>query len=209
MSPPNWYQRLIAWLMAHGTAGYEASVSDRKRALFADLQGTILEIGPGAGANFGYYPSSVRWMGIEPNPFMQPYLKKRAEEANLQIQVLQGQAERLDVEDGSVDAVVSTLVLCSVENLEGVLREILRVLRPGGTFYFLEHVAAPPQTQLRRVQGWLQPAWHVIADGCCLDRETGPVIEAAGFEQVTYDRFRAPIPAIVSPQIIGRAIKSI
>lgn len=207
-SPPGWYQRLFAWLMAHGTAQYETAVSDRKQALFADLQGTVLEIGPGAGANFPYYPASVQWTGIEPNPYMHAYLRERADEANLQIHIQTGHAERLEAEDSSVDAVISTLVLCSVNNLDGVLQEILRVLKPGGTFYFLEHVAAPPQTFLRRVQGGLKPAWRVIGDGCCLDRDTGPAIEAAGFERVSYDRFRAPVPAIVSPQIIGRAIKS-
>ncbi|MGF1512540.1 MAG: class I SAM-dependent methyltransferase [Elainellaceae cyanobacterium] len=205
---PDWYQRVFAWLMAHGTAGYEAAVCERKQGLFADLQGTVLEIGPGAGANFDYYPASVDWIGVEPNPYMHDYLRQRADEANLQIRIQPGRAERLDAEDSSVDAVVSTLVLCSVENLTGTLQEILRVLKPGGTFYFVEHVAAPPQTGLRRVQGWLKPAWRVIGDGCCLDRETGPAIEAAGFERVSYNHFRAPVPAIVSPQIIGRAIKS-
>lgn len=205
---PGWYQYLFAWLMAHGTASYETAMSDRKQDLFADVQGTILEIGPGAGANFSYYPSSIQWIGVEPNPFMHSYLQQRAGQQGIQLQIQSGSAETLEAKDNSIDAVVSTLVLCSVANLEGTLQEILRVLKPGGTFYFVEHVAAPPQTLLRRIQGWLNPMWRIIGDGCCLHRETGAVIEAAGFEQVTYDRFRAPVPSIVSPQIIGRAIKS-
>ncbi|MEO0409467.1 MAG: methyltransferase domain-containing protein [Cyanobacteria bacterium P01_A01_bin.135] len=207
-SAPDWYQRLFAWLMAHGTTSYETAVSERKAALFEGIHGKILEIGPGAGANFTYYPQSVQWTGVEPNSYMHPYLEERAADRGLQIQIQQDNAEQLAADDGTVDAVVSTLVLCSVANLEGVLQEILRVLKPGGSFYFVEHVAAPPHTLLRQTQGWLNPAWQIIGDGCCLTRETGQMIKAAGFTQVSYDDFRAPVPPIVSPQIIGRAIKS-
>lgn len=203
-----WYQRLFAWLMAHGTAHYEDAVSDRKADLFAGIQGKILEIGPGAGANFSYYPPTAQWTGIEPNPYMHRYLEARAIEQGLQIAIQPGTAERLSADDNSIDAVVSTLVLCSVGDLQGVLQEILRVLKPGGSFYFVEHVAAPPDTLLRQTQGWLNPAWRIIGDGCCLNRDTGQIIKAAGFGSVSYDEFRAPVPPIVSPQIIGRAIKS-
>ena len=216
---PDWYQRLFAWLMAHATAKYEAEMSDRKRKLFADLHGNILEIGPGTGPNLRYYPRDVRWIGIEPNTCMYPYLQQEAERVRLDIDrergfrsesisnggvdVRNGTAEQLGVEDNSIDAVVSTLVLCSVENLSTVLQEILRVLKPGGQFYFLEHVAAPQKTQLRRVQNWIQPVWTVLGDGCYPNRETWLALENAGFERVDYQHFRADVPAIVSPQIEG------
>jgi hypothetical protein len=80
------------------------------------------------------------------------------------------------------------------------------VLKPGGRFFFLEHVAAPQGTWLRRIQSGIRPIWKVIADGCHPDRETWVALENAGFKSVNYQHFHAPVP-IVSPQIVGVAIK--
>ncbi|MEC4892375.1 MAG: class I SAM-dependent methyltransferase [Oscillatoria sp. PMC 1050.18] len=204
---PDWYKRLFAWLMAHGTAKYEAQMADFKRALFSDLQGNVLEIGPGTGPNLCYYPADIHWIGIEPNRFMYPYLKREAERLGLDIDLRLGTSERLDIEDNSIDAVVSTLVLCSVDSLTVTLQEIIRVLKPGGRFFFLEHVAAPEGTKLRQIQQWVRPLWKTFGDGCRPDRETWVALEKAGFERVDYQHFRANIPAIVSPQIIGVATK--
>lgn len=202
-----WYQRVFAWLMANATADYERQVADRKRTLFADLQGRVLEIGPGTGNNLPYYSSGIHWIGIEPNPYMHPYLRQTANQLGLDVDLRSGTAEQLPVEDASLDAVVSTLVLCSVSNLEQTLQEVIRVLKPGGRFFFVEHIAAPPETRLRRIQHWVRPVWKMLADGCNPDRETGIALERAGFSQVDYQHFRADVPAIVSPQIMGVAIK--
>ncbi|MBE9179743.1 class I SAM-dependent methyltransferase [Oculatella sp. LEGE 06141] len=205
---PGWYKRLFAWLMAHANAEYEATVADRKRDLFTDLNGTVVEIGPGSGPNLAYYPADIRWIGIEPNPFMHVYLRQEAERLGLTVDIQTTSAERLEFADRSVDAVVSTLVLCSVPDLERTLHEIVRVLKPGGRFFFLEHVAAPANTRLRRVQQWIRPLWRAVGDGCNPDRETWVAIEQAGFAQIDYQHFRADLPAIVSPQIIGVATKA-
>jgi ubiquinone/menaquinone biosynthesis C-methylase UbiE len=204
---PDWYKRLFAWMMAHGNAKYEKEIADRKRALFAQLHGNVLEIGPGTGPNLSYYPSDIHWIGIEPNPFMHPYLQQEAERLGLDIDLRSGTAEQMEVEDNSVDAVVSTLVLCSVNNLAAVLQEVIRVLKPGGCFFFLEHVAASQGTMLRWIQHGIKPLWKTLGDGCHPDRETWVALENAGFEQVDYQHFRANVPAIVSPQIIGVAFK--
>ncbi len=201
-----WYKRLFAWLMAQGSPGYERAVSDRKQALFANIHGDVLEIGPGTGPNLLYYPSDIHWIGIEPNPYMHSYLKKEAERLGLNINILSGTAERIDTENNSMDAVVSTLVLCSVPNLSAALQEILRVLKPGGRFLFIEHVAAPRGTWLRKLQSGIKPLWKVLGDGCNPDRETWVALENAGFESVNYQHFEAPVP-LVSPHIIGVATK--
>jgi len=206
---PDWYQRFFAWLMAHATDDYEADMSEQKCELFKNLQGNILEIGPGTGPNLRYYPQDIHWIGIEPNPYMYPYLHQEADRLGLKINIKCGTAEQLKAENNSIDAVVSTLVLCSVPNLSTVLEEIRRVLKPGGQFLFVEHVAAPDQTRLRRIQNWIQPFWTVIGDGCRPNRETWVALENAGFERVDYQHFRANVPAIVSPQIIGIATKSV
>ena len=201
-----WYKKLFAWLMATGNAEYEQAVSDRKQALFSDIHGDILEIGAGTGPNLRYYPKDIHWIGIEPNPYMHSYLQAEAEKLGLNIDIHTGTAERLQFQDNSLDAVVSTLVLCSIPNLSSSLQEIRRVLKPGGRFFFLEHVAAPQGTLLRNIQSSIKPIWKVLADGCHPDRETWVAIENAGFESVDYQHFRAPMP-IVSTQIIGVATK--
>lgn len=203
----HWYKRLFAWLMANGTAEYEEKISDRKRALFTNLHGKILEIGPGTGPNLSYYPKDIEWIGIEPNPFMHSYLQKEADKLGLNIDIRTGTAEKLDAEDNSIDVVISTLVLCSVPNLERTLQEVLRVLKPGGRFLFIEHVAAPNGTFLRQVQNTIKPFWQVLGDGCNPNRETGIALEKAGFASVDYQNFAAPVP-LVTPHIIGVATKA-
>jgi len=199
-------KRLHAWLLARLGSRYERLVATRKRELLAGLAGSILEIGPGAGPNLSYYPKDCHWIGVEPNPFMHPYLRQAAERAGLKIEVRSGLAEKLPAEDQSMDAVVSTLTLCSVSDPAIVLREIRRVLKPGGRFVFLEHVAAPEGTRLRTVQRWLRPFWKRMADGCHPDRETGAAIEQAGFARVDYGSFRLPLGP-VSTQIAGVAVR--
>ncbi len=205
--PCCWNKRLFAWLLSTGNASYEKQVCDRKCNLFGNLHGDVLEIGPGTGANFPYYPKDMRWIGIEPNPYMHPYLQKEAEKVGLNnVDVRTISAERLEAEDNSVDAVVSTLVLCSVPDLKATLQEILRVLKPGGRFLFIEHVAAPKGTWLRRVQEGVRPVWKFLADGCEPARETWIALENAGFEHLDYERFEPSIP-IVTPHISGVGIK--
>lgn len=199
-------KRLIALALSRFHGRYERLVAPRKRALFDGLAGTVLEIGPGTGANFAYYSPDIRWIGIEPNFFMYPYLRAAAARAGLSIDLRDGRADCLEFDDESVDAVVSTLVLCSVPDVSGVLREIQRVLRPGGRFLFIEHVADLPGTWLRRTQRMLRPLVRTLADGCHVDRDTSLAIERQGFAGVAYQRFRLPIP-LVSPHIIGVATK--
>lgn len=203
---PGWYKSVFAWMMAHLSAEYEQTVGDRKHSLFANIHGDVLEIGPGTGPNLFYYPKDIRWIGIEPNPYMHPYLQKEAEKLGLNIDIRTGTAERIDAEDNSIDTVVSTLVLCSVPNLSATLQEILRVLKPSGRFLFIEHVAAPQGTLLRKIQNGIKPVWKVTADGCNPNRETWIALESAGFASVNYQHFKAPFP-IVSPHIMGIATK--
>jgi SAM-dependent methyltransferase len=204
--PPNWYQHFFAWALAHFNTKYETAVADYKRRLLSDLSGTVVEIGPGTGANLRYFPPGVRWIGIEPNPFMDQYLVREARELGRNIEIRRGTAEHLPVPDASADAIVSTLVLCSVRDLPGALSEIRRALKPGGRFVFMEHVAAPQGTRLRRLQRCLKPVWRKLADGCEPDREISLSLEHAGFAEVNYSRFSAPLP-VVSPQIMGVARK--
>jgi len=201
-----WSRRLFAWALAHSMGQYERAMAERKRALLGPLRGRVLEIGPGAGINLHSFAPGVEWVGLEPNPWMHPYLQAEAERLGRTIDVRSGSAEAIDLPDASVDAVVSTLVLCSVADPARVMQEVLRVLKPGGSFVFLEHVAAPRGSRLRRLQRLLRPGWRLIADGCHPDRETWSMIEQAGFSRVHIDHFRGPVP-VIRPHIAGTAEK--
>jgi SAM-dependent methyltransferase len=199
-----WYKRVQAWVLSHRSRRYDAMVAGRKRELLAPLEGTVLEIGPGAGANLQFFGRGVRLIGVEPNPYAHARLAAEAARRGVEAEVKLGTAERLPLPDRSVDAVIATLVLCTVRDPAATLREVRRVLRPGGRFVFMEHVAAPPQTGTRTAQRLIRPLWSFLGDGCRPDRDTARTIEQAGFARVQLDPFRLPIP-IVGPHLCGVA----
>jgi len=201
-------RRGFAWLMDRVSDTYERLISDRKERLFGTLEGTVLEIGPGTGPNLRYLSPDARWIGVEPNPYMTSYLEEEAKVRHHPVHLVRGIAETLPLADASVDVAVSTLVLCSVKAPTGALREIHRVLKPGGRFIFVEHHGAPEGTWLRRMQRWIRPAWKWAADGCRPDRDTDQLIEDAGFHRLDMDRFRLNVP-LVSPHVAGVAWKRV
>ncbi len=203
---PSWSQRLFAFMMASESKSDEQSYALRKRELLGNLHGDVLEIGPGTGPNLPYYPRDVRWHGLEPNPAMFPYLQRESQRLGMTVDLREGNAEHIDAPDNSFDAVVGTLVLCSVANPQQTLNEIRRVLKPGGRFVFIEHVAAPRDSFLRRLQRIVRPAWKAVSEGCHPDRETWATIESAGFSSVHLDHFRLGM-GLVAPHIAGYAIK--
>src|ERR1051326_4972629 len=140
-------QQIFAWMLARFNTRYEGFAAEYKRKLLSELKGTVVEIGPGTGANLKYLDRErVRWIGIEPNTFMDAYLHDEAQRLGIGIEIRTGTADPLPLENNSADAVISTLVLCCVPSQQQTLREVLRVLRPGGKLVFIEHVAAEPGT---------------------------------------------------------------
>jgi len=192
--------------MARGSGVHGAYVEGRKRHLLADLSGTLVEIGSGTGANLGFLPEGLRVVGVDPNPFMHGYFRREARSRKRKAHLVLGVAEHLPFPDESVDAVLSTLVLCSIPGIERALGEVLRVLKPEGKFLFIEHVAAREGTPLRRLQRLVSPIWSRLGDGCRPDRTTGESLLQAGFREVNLDRFSVPLP-LVSPHISGWAQK--
>lgn len=200
------------WLNALGLrlidAPMERVYGRRKAQLLADLPDTVLEIGPGQGANLRYYRPGTRLIAVEPAPQMHRGLRRAARRQGIELDLHPTAAESLDLADASVDAVVSTLVLCSVRDPRAVLGEVRRVLRPGGRFVFIEHVAADPGSRLHWVQGWLRRPWAWSFEGCELRRNTGAIIRAAGFESVEEERFRVSSALMpFSPHVAGVAIR--
>lgn len=179
---------------------------DKKRSLFADLPDTVVELGAGVGANFRYLRPETRVIAYEPNEHMHAGLRRAARENGVELDLRPVGAERLDLEDASVDAVICSLVLCTVPHPERVLAEVRRVLRPGGTFACIEHVAAPEGSLVRAIQEVTFRPWRAIFEGCHNHRETAETIKDAGFADVDVERFAWRGPFIpVRPQIMVRA----
>ena len=203
-------QRMFAAWYDRAMARYETYIAQRKQRLFADLSGTVLEIGPGTGANLPHLPRGCRWIGVEPNPHMRAPLSQRLDRLDLEAEIQPVAAEDLQTPDGSIDAVIATLTLCSVRRPQRVLSEIRRVLRPGGQFCYIEHLAAAQGSWARRGQQLVAPLWSWLGDGCRLDRETDAAIQAGGFTAVEMDHFRVPrfvLPRVVALQVSGTAIR--
>ncbi|XP_009644399.1 methyltransferase-like protein 7A [Egretta garzetta] len=198
---------------------YSRKVYKQKQKLFSNLskftgpsgQLTLLEIGTGTGTNFQFYPAGCRLTCTDPNPnFRKFLLKSLSENRHLELEglVVASGEELRQIPDGTVDVVVCTLVLCSVADSKKVLTEVLRVLRPGGAFYFLEHVAADHSSWTYFWQKVCDPVWKCFGDGCSLSRETQEELEKTNFSELNLRRFRVTpywIPA--SPHIIGYAVK--
>lgn len=163
----------------------EAGLREWRRDLLADLSGTVVELGAGTGANLGLYPATVeRLVVTEPEPAMLSQLRSRLGDLapGIDVDVHRAAAASLPLGDGEADAVVSTLVLCSVGDPEAVLAEVRRVLRPGGRLVLLEHVAADHRPARLRWQRRVDVVWPHVAAGCHLTRRTAEAVRAAGFE---------------------------
>ena len=166
------YDRLIARIE-------DAGLRERRRALVADLTGDVLEIGPGTGLNIEHYRRAARVVLVERNPHMTRRLRARAAAASVRVEIVEGSAERLPFPDESFDAVVSTLVLCSVADRSRTLAEVRRVLKPDGRFVLIEHVRG--EGPLGHAQDVLASAHRFLGAGCTPNRRTAEAIRAAGF----------------------------
>jgi ubiquinone/menaquinone biosynthesis C-methylase UbiE len=169
-----WFAATYDRLTRAGERRYAAAA---RRELLSQLHGDVLEIGAGTGANFEYYPVDARVVALEPDPHM---LKRAQAKLQPNIDLRQAPAESLPFGDASFDAVVSTLVLCTVDDVPRSLSEIRRVLRPDGKLVFMEHVRG--EGFAGRVQDVLKPAWKFFGAGCNLNRSTEAAVRDAAFE---------------------------
>jgi ubiquinone/menaquinone biosynthesis C-methylase UbiE len=185
-----------------------AGLGDHRRALLAAANGDVLEIGGGTGANLEYYGDGVRTLTIvEPEKPMLRRLQRHIEERAPQAKVLRAPAEDLPFNDASFDVAVSTLVLCTVDDVPRALRELHRVLRPGGKLLFIEHVRSDDPA-LARTQDRMLPINVRIAHGCHPNRRSLDSIRDAGFEVSTLEHDTLKhAPKFIQPLIVGVATR--
>jgi SAM-dependent methyltransferase len=187
---------------------FDRLLRPHKRRVYTDLPDTVVELGSGVGANLRYLARGSRLIAVEPNPAMHRRLRRAARRNGVHLDLRQVPAERTHLPDASADVVLSSLVLCSVADPGQVLSEVRRVLRPGGRFVFVEHVAAAEGTPLRRLQRWVRGPWGWCFEGCSCERDLAALVRAAGFGSVDIDSYRLRSPFLpFNPQIAGVATR--
>lgn len=144
---------------------------------------------------------------VEPDIYMRRKLLKASFKSNLEVRIVDCKGESLNFTDNSFDSVFTTLVLCMVTDVEKVLSEVYRVLKPGGKFYFYEHVVSEHPFG-HFIQCGLNPIWKWATTGCHLDRDIKKLIENTPFESCHVDEFSLRFPFGISiPNIVGYAVK--
>jgi ubiquinone/menaquinone biosynthesis C-methylase UbiE len=178
--------------------------------IFAAGYGDVVEIGPGPGLNFPFYPDAVESLTLaEPEEAMADKLDRRVAGSGRDGRVVRAPAEDLPLPDDSADFVVATFVLCTVSDPQEALREISRVLKPGGRFVFMEHVRSEDEG-LATWQDRMQPVWGRFAYGCNCNRPTPETIDAfdgLDLDEVRRDSMPRAVP-LIRPLAIGTATAS-
>jgi ubiquinone/menaquinone biosynthesis C-methylase UbiE len=163
--------------------GNPKPIRDVRRRIVSLAHGTVLEIGVGPGVNFVHYdPARVRKLyALEPNPWMIRLAVEQRRRTELDVEFLDLPGERIPLEDGTVDTVVSTFTLGTIPGVVEAIRGIGRVLRPGGTLIFFE-LAISPDPHVRRWQAWWAPIHHRVFAGLHLTRDIPSLITQGGFQ---------------------------
>jgi ubiquinone/menaquinone biosynthesis C-methylase UbiE len=200
------YPKIFATIYNPILASGEVSGMRRmRRDLLAEAHGSVLEIGAGTGLNLRHYPGAVKELTVtEPDSAMFAKLSKAAAGHTLNPRVVRAPAEQLPFEDQSFDAVVSTMVLCTVNDPAASMAEIRRVLRPGGLFLLIEHVQAAEGKLLRKAQNSMHRPWKAFGCGCNCNLDTHDLLAAAGFDTAPLQRGKWKLmPPLIRPLILG------
>ena len=208
-SPPSaaWLRILALIYDPFVWLGEMAGMRRRRSTLVNRARGRVVEIGAGTGLNIAHYPDGIAELVlVEPERAMRRKLARRLQRHARLARIVDAPAERLPLADASVDTVISTLVLCTVDEPERALREIARVLRPDGQLLFIEHVRASSRF-LAACQDNLREPWRRFAGGCFCNRPTVELMRACGFTVAADDVVWRGMPAIVHPLMMGRATR--
>jgi SAM-dependent methyltransferase len=179
-----------------------------RRELLADLAGVVCEVGAGSGLNFAHYPATVtRVVAVEPEPTLREHAHAVAVAAPVPIDVVDGTSDALPVADAGCDAVVLSLVMCTVPDPAATLADVARALRPGGQVRFYEHVRSRHRV-VAVAEDVVTPLWARFAGGCHLNRDPVASLGSAGFEVTDVHRFgfssQRGLPS--TAHVVGRAV---
>ena len=200
--------RFNAWLLGVLDAYQHRKYGALKREMFGGLPRTVVELGAGDGANLRYLDRGTRVIAIEPNVHMHRCLRARATRYGIHVDVHAATADALPLADRTVDAVISSLVLCTVPDPARALAEVRRVLRPGGRYWCIEHVAAPEGTALAWLQRALRRPWRWLFEGCETHRDIAGRLREAGFASIEVTPFTLPtVFAPIRPQLAAVAVR--
>jgi ubiquinone/menaquinone biosynthesis C-methylase UbiE len=162
-----------------------------RESALARVEGEVLEIGFGTGLNLPFYPRRVRRItAVDPNRGMLKAAREQIAATDIDVLTRVDDAQRLSFPDNSFDSVVSTWTLCSIDKLDQALREVYRVLKPGGAFYFLEH-GLSPERWVRAIQHFVTPIHYVVSDGCRANRNMRAAIRAPNWTIERYIEYYA------------------
>lgn len=191
------YQNKIVPCLIHLSMRQQNLLPYRQRVIGA-AEGRVLEIGIGSGLNLGLYGGKVgQVIGLDPSPKLLGMARDSARDASPTVELLEGSAEQVPLEDRSVDTVVTTWTLCTIPDAGRALSEVRRVLKPSGRLLFVEH-GLSPEAGVRRWQDGLNPVWKRISGGCNLNRAIGEIIKRAGFhiERLETGYMKGPKPMV-------------
>jgi ubiquinone/menaquinone biosynthesis C-methylase UbiE len=183
------------------------STRDVRARVCEGLEGSVVEVGFGTGLNTPYYPPKVtRVVGIEPSQICMRIAEPRIQKSAVPVEYGGLTGEHLDLPSGEFDAVLSTWTLCTIPNWQAALAEMRRVLKPGGSFHFVEH-GYSPEPNVARWQERIEPLWKPLAGGCHLTRRITDEIRKAGFDTETVQTYYLKSePKSTSYTYEGRAI---
>lgn len=187
-----WYDRFVLPRAVHWACGLDPHMRQRAKVV-PRARGRVLEIGVGSGLNLPLYDPAVvtKVWALEPSAPLTRMAERAARATSLDVEFIGLPAEQIPLDDQSVDTVVVTYTLCTIPDVGAALRQMRRVLRPGGQLLFCEHGAAPDES-VRRWQDRLNPLWKPLAGGCNLNRHVPSLIEAAGFRITSLETMYLP-----------------
>jgi SAM-dependent methyltransferase len=183
-----------------GLACSQANITELRRTIIPRASGVVLEVGIGPGLNLAHYDPQkvIKVIGIDPEQGFLELATERVKASPVPVEIIEAPGESIPLDDGTADTAVLTYTLCSVQDPVAVLREIRRVLKPGGRLLFLEH-GRSDDASVAAWQDRINPLWNVFSCGCQINRDTSMLLRSAGFKLEDVDHFYLP----GAPKILG------
>ena len=193
--------RVVDWFMD------TAAIARLREQTAAPLRGDVLEIGFGSGLSLPHYPAAVtRIYAVDPAVLGRRLARERIEQTSIPVEFTGLDGQTIPLPDASVDSALCTWTLCTIPDADRALREVQRVLRPGGVLRFVEH-GRHPDPGLARWQDRLNPLQNLLAGGCNMNRPIDALITASGFALSDLETFSMPGPRLLTRMYLGTAAK--